>query len=193
MSAEKLKCVVLVCGLASPDIGMKGAQWLNWLAFPYGFRYTPYWVAYYFWQTQPEGKLGLSPDERLRQLRQRVFKARKTAPKKDLPIFEDEGFLAFQLRTQSQCFAQGYNGWMQDGKVICAPFEFKVESIRKDLPVYLWYGKQDVNVPAIHGIQTAAALGGQAYLRIEDETHASMEINYMEEYLEEAVKCFDGK
>jgi len=116
-----------------------------------------------------------------------------SAPKKDLPFLVDEGFARFQIRTHGQTFVNGYGPWLQDGVVLCTPFEFKVENIREDLPVHLWYGKQDVNVPANHGIQTAALLGGRAYLRVEDETHGSMEVNYMEEYLRKAVKCFEGE
>lgn len=191
MPAEKLKCAVLVCGCGSPDIGMKGAQLMNRIGFPYGFRWAPYWIAHYYWQTQPTGRLGLTDEERLEQLRKQVEKNKPTTPAKDLPIYEDEGFFAFQISTQRQTFVQSYDGWMQDGKVICTPFDFRVEDIRHDLPIHLWYGKQDVNVPANHGIQTAAALGGRAYLRVEDETHASMEVNYMEEYLSKALECFD--
>lgn len=189
MPADKLKVVVLVCGLV-PTLSMKGAQLANRLGFPYGFLYCPAWLGKLFWKFQPTGKMHLTEDQRLAELIQANKKAKATANKKDIPILDDEGFAKLQVRSQGQTFVNGYDAWFQDGVTLCTPLEFKVEDIRKYLPVHLWYGKQDINVPASHGIDTAAKLGGRAYLRVEDETHGSMEVNYMEEYLREAVKCF---
>jgi pimeloyl-ACP methyl ester carboxylesterase len=63
-------------------------------------------------------------------------------------------------------------------------FRFRIEDIRPELPVQLWYGKLDTFVPPNHGVQIAARLGGRAYLRIEDETHGSIVVNRMREILE---------
>jgi pimeloyl-ACP methyl ester carboxylesterase len=65
---------------------------------------------------------------------------------------------------------------------------FRIEDIRPELPVHLWYGKLDSFVPPNHGVQIAARLGGRAYLRLEDETHASIVVNRMREILEHLVR-----
>jgi pimeloyl-ACP methyl ester carboxylesterase len=63
-----------------------------------------------------------------------------------------------------------------------------VEDIRPDLPVQLWYGKQDSIVPLHHGEQIVVRLGGRAVVRVEDETHASLQVRFQEEILENLVK-----
>ncbi len=67
-------------------------------------------------------------------------------------------------------------------------FGFRIEDIRPDLPVQLWYGKHDVFVPLYHGETIANRLGDRANLRVEDETHASIFYNWREQFLEDLVK-----
>lgn len=178
----------MICALGPPDIGMKGAQLLHRVAFPYGFRSSPYWVAGLFWRTQPEGRMDLTAEERYQLLLKRAHKVKSTMPAKDRPIFLNKEFMRFTVRSNDEAFAQGVQGWMQDGKILCNDFGFRVEDIRHDLSIHLWYGKKDVFVPPVHGEQLAVRFGGRAYLRFEDETHASMEVNYMEEYLTKVVE-----
>ncbi len=72
--------------------------------------------------------------------------------------------------------------------MICTDFGFRIEDIRHDLPVQLWYGKYDTHVPLNHGKQIAARLGGRASLRVEDETHASISQKWKKEELEDLIK-----
>ena len=82
----------------------------------------------------------------------------------------------------------------------------RLEDIRKDLPVRLWYGSQDENVPANHGVQIARRIGGggagkgedegedgMVRLRVEDETHASLEVNWVEEQIGELLEAMMGE
>ena len=65
-----------------------------------------------------------------------------------------------------------------------------MEDIRKDLPLRLWYGKYDTNVPANHGIQIAKRLGdagGNVQLRIEEETHMTLVLKRRKEILEDLL------
>ena len=158
------------------------------MAFTFGFRYSPSFVARWFWQSQPEGRIELTDEKRLELLLQRVSSEMAAAHEKDRETLKDEGFHRFVLRTTRESFAQGYEGWLQDGRLMSLDFGFRVEDIRDDLPVNLWYGKFDTNVPANHGVQIAARLGGRAYLRVEEETHLSLEVNWQEEILRELVR-----
>ncbi|KAH8592894.1 alpha/beta hydrolase fold protein [Bisporella sp. PMI_857] len=185
---EKLKCVSIVCGLGPPEVGMSGTNFWNWIGFSGGFRYSPVFIARWYWQQQPEGRLDLTDEERLELLLQRVSKSLATAHEKDLKILKDEGFHRFVLRTTRECLVQGLEGWLQDGKLMCMDHGFRIEDIRPDLPVHLWYGKFDTNVPLSHGEHIAARLGGRAHFRVENETHASLEINWQEEILKELVR-----
>jgi len=99
--------------------------------------------------------------------------------------------MRMHLARAKEVFAQGMNGFSLDFKVLNADFGFKIEDIRKNLPVQLWYGNLDENVPLQHGQKIAARLGKNARLRVEDETHASIFANWKEEYLGELVRALE--
>ncbi|EEQ31504.1 alpha/beta hydrolase fold protein [Microsporum canis CBS 113480] len=187
LPAESLKCVSIVCGLGPPDIGMKGACWANWLGFTFGYRYFPTATGWYL-KRQLAAHLDLSDEQRFQRLRQEVLRD-KSMHEKDREIMNDESTLRLFLRTSRQSFSQGADAVVQDGQLMCKDLGFRVEDIRPDLPVQLWYGKHDVAVPLNHGIQIAARLGGRAALRIEDETHLSIWANCSEQVLKELVRC----
>jgi pimeloyl-ACP methyl ester carboxylesterase len=111
---------------------------------------------------------------------------------KDRQIMGNEVFLQLTLKATREANAQGFDGIAQDGRVMCEEWGFKVEDIRKDLPVHLWYGKDDTFVPPNHGVQIAARLGGMAELRIEDDTHASISQNWKREQLEGILDVMRG-
>jgi pimeloyl-ACP methyl ester carboxylesterase len=41
LPSSKLKCISIVCGLGPSDIGMKGADFMHQLGFPYAWKYAP--------------------------------------------------------------------------------------------------------------------------------------------------------
>ncbi|KAF2123002.1 Alpha/Beta hydrolase protein [Lophiotrema nucula] len=184
---EKLKSVAIVVGLGPPDIGMKGAQALHWVGFTFGWRIAPAWAVKYFWRTMPMGKLELSDEKRLEMLLKEVANAPN---KKDREGLKDVDIFRLTLRGARESFRQGYEASGQDGYVCSTPFGFRVEDIRKDLPVQLWYGKHDIFVPANHGVQIATRIGSSAVLRIADETHGSICLDQTSrrQWFEEFVK-----
>jgi pimeloyl-ACP methyl ester carboxylesterase len=188
---DKLKCVCIVCGVGPPDISMKGADWAHWFGIPYGWRYAPAWMLWLFFQRDMFGRMDLSDEERLRRLLSPKTLDAIPHPK-DRQIMGDEKFLRVSLRATREANAQGFKNIAQDGRIICSEWGFKVEDIRKDLPVKLWWGKDDTFVPANHGVQIAARLGGRAELRIEEETHASISQNWMREQLEGILNVMRG-
>ncbi|KIW94693.1 uncharacterized protein Z519_04670 [Cladophialophora bantiana CBS 173.52] len=186
---DKLKCVSIVCGLGPVyEIGMKGARWVNWIGFAFGYRYTPPFINRWFWQSQTCGRLDLSDEERLERHMKEFSKPKTVADQKDFESMTNEVNARRFLRSSRGAFAQGYDGALQDGRVLCTDFGFRIEDIRSDLPVQLWYGKLDVNVPLNHGETIAKRLGDRAVLRVEDETHASIFFNWREQFLGDLVK-----
>lgn len=182
MPSNKLRCVSLVCAMGPPDIGMSGADLLHKLGFPYGFRYAPLTVARWFWQNDILGRLDLTDEKRLEiMLRQPV------GHEKDI-AFMKSAWPPLSLRSSRESFSQGFEGVWQDGKLMCMDFGFRVEDIRHDLPVNMWYGKLDSFVPPNHGVQIAARLGENAHLRLVDETHASIVINQIREIFEDLIR-----
>lgn len=115
-------------------------------------------------------------------------KSKSTAHEKDLEVMTNEDNARLFLRSARESFAQGFDAALQDGRVLSTDFGFRIQDIRPDLPVQLWYGKQDVFVPLNHGETIARRLGDRANLRVEDETHASIFFNWREQFLEDLVK-----
>lgn len=182
----KLKCVSIVCGLGPPDIGMSGAGWMHRLAFPWGYRLAPYWMGRLFWKMDATGRLDLSDEERLALLLRPGSMLQKSANGKDSDIMANKHFLRLSLRSSREAFAQGYDAVWDDGRLMCRDFGFRVQDIRPDLPVQLWYGKYDYAVPVNHGLQVAARLGGgdRVQLRVEDESHAGIFFHWKREIIE---------
>jgi pimeloyl-ACP methyl ester carboxylesterase len=126
------------------------------------------------------GRTDLSEAERLRLLQKDVA----GAPEKDKDIFDDTDLMRLTVRANDQAFKQGYDGVVDDGKRSARPWGFRVEDVRRDLKAQLWYGRQDVYVPLVHGMQIAARLGSSAKLRVEEESHAGIGVHWKREILE---------
>jgi hypothetical protein len=145
-------------------------------------------IGWWFLQTWPGARLDLSDEQRLNLLHQEIEKSKATYHPKDCVFIDDEDTLRLSLRSQRESFAQGCDAVLLDGKLMSSDFGIRVEDIRPDLPVQLWYAKHDNFVPLRHGEEIAARLGGRAQLRVEDETHASIPINFREEIWKELLK-----
>ncbi|KAF9878769.1 alpha beta hydrolase fold protein [Colletotrichum karsti] len=187
MPRDKLKCVSIVCGIGPPDIGMSGAGWFHWLGFTYGWRYTPRVAGWYFHYM---GRFNLPDEQRLEIQLQEAEKKLSTFPKRelDLGIWTNREIVGRMVMTSRQYYAQGIDGVSYDGHLDGTEFGFRIEDIRSDLPVRLWYGKDDTFVPPNHGVQIAKRLGDNAHLRLEDDTHASIFFGWRKEVLEDLVK-----
>ena len=176
LPAEQLKAVAVVCGMGSPDMSKLGMRWSNWAGFTVGWRYLPGLSARYLSREAP-ARLDLNDEERLQLMYEQFFASKP--PKKDVAAFEDTSIPRLVLASGKESWRQGTTAVQRDGKLLCLPWGFHLEDIRRDLPIHLWYGKLDQNVPPIHGEQIAAHLGPATQLRIEDETHLSITVNWV--------------
>ncbi|TID13896.1 putative mannosyltransferase [Venturia nashicola] len=183
---EQLKCASLVSALGPPDIGYAGLPWLQRSGLAIGYPYLPRLTTWWFKQ-QATGRLDLSDEDRL-VLLTKVCRENTKHPK-DIPIFLNENFLQLQIVTAKAAFAQGIRHAVHDGTISCTSWGFKLEDIREDLAVQIWCGTDDTSVPFNHGVQMKERMKGKDVVLTvgEDETHASMEINYMSDYLEGIV------
>lgn len=166
---------------------MKGACWPNWIAFGFGYRYATSTLNRWFWQSQTGGRLDLSDKQRLERHLQEFSNPKSVSEKKDFECMANEVNAQRYLLSAREAFAQGYDGALQDGKVVTSDFGFRIQDIRPDLPVQLLYGKLDVNVPIHHGETIAKRLGDRATLRVEDETHASIFFNHREQFMKDLI------
>lgn len=187
LPADRLRAVSIVCGLGSPDMGYWGMAWMHYAGWTFGQRLFPSLCKWYF-SRDPTARLDLSRAERLACIRQAFDKDEPTMPPKDAAMLGNKNFMAMSLRRGEEVFTQGTNGLGDDFRLLNSDFGFKIEDIRKDLPVQLWHGKHDTFVPLQHAEKTAARLGDNAHLRVLGETHASI-WERKEEYLGELVKA----
>jgi hypothetical protein len=166
---------------------MRGAAWLHRFGFYYGWMYSPLFLIRWFLQSETGGRLDLSDSQRLAMLLSPKRLASIKNPK-DREILGDEDTCRMMLRSGRETFKQGFEGAQIDGQAMCGDWGFRVEEVRKDLPIRLWYGKIDKNVPVQHGVEIERRLSGMAKLRIEEQdTHASIFLNWREEILKEIV------
>ena len=191
LPADKLKAVCLICGIGPRDIGMSGAGWPTYLGFTIGWRFSPAVLLKWYFQLDPALSLALSDEERIRLL---LSPDRlKGMSDEDRMLFADEDEMRVYVASSRASFTQGYDGMCKDGYALCTDWGFGIEDVTKDVPVVLWYGAQDLNVPPGHGRATAARLRTGAEqgdgeiaekgpvewrervrLRILEDTHASV-------------------
>lgn len=178
LPSDKLKAVAVVCGMGAPDMSKKGMNIMHRAGFSFGYLYFP-WICRLYMNREPHARLDLPREERAVRLARLLLQAGNHP--KDLELFDTdyaEDIIRLLVPNHEASFGgQGVDAVVQDGQVMCSDWGFKLEDVRKDLPVNLWYGNYDVNCPPIHGIETKERIGDNAVLHLEDETHGSITFN----------------
>lgn len=190
LPSDRLRAVSIVCGLGSPDMGYSGMNWGHWAGWTFAGWLFPGLLRWWF-SRQTEARLDLSETERFRRFAAALDKQKATMNPKDWILLGDTNWRWMRLRVAAEAYRQGMDGFSQDFKLLNSDFGFKIEDIRKDLPVQVWHGKLDNFVPPHHGEKVAARIGDNAILRITDDTHASISTTHKEEYLTELVKAIE--
>ena len=172
---------------------MSGAQISNQIGYGFmkGYKYVPSWINKWFWSHQAIGRVDLNDQQRLKMIMDSVAKNRSSIDEKEIDIVSDEDFHRIGLKSTREGFSQGYDGVLRDGQLCVLNFGFRLEDIRQDLPIYLWYGKRDILVPPIQGKAMEKRLGDRAILHLEDETHISIMAKNKKKILEELVAHFE--
>lgn len=172
---ERLKSVSIVAGMGPNDIGLSGMSWANWLTFQ-GLSYCPGLVRWL--QHKIANVLTTIPTEKLVDMYRRssgTLLYRWFGPnQKDAVYLEDPHFYASMLEFQKEHYKQGVEGFLEDGRVFVSDLGFRLEDIRASLPLQLWCGEQDTNVPLRIGRAVAGRLRCQPALYVRDETHLSL-------------------
>lgn len=188
LPADQLRAVSIVCGLGSPDMGYRGMNTMSWLGWTYGQRLFPGFCRWWF-SREAGAQLDLGEAERMKLIRQAFEKDKANMHPKDVPVLCDRDFMWMHLRRAAEVYRQGMDGLSRDFRLLNSDFGFKIEDIRKDLPVQLWHGRLDNMVPLQHAEKVKARLGDNAHLKITDDTHAGIWAMRKEEYLAELVKA----
>jgi pimeloyl-ACP methyl ester carboxylesterase len=172
-----------MCGLGplAEDTTPRGL--VAWLALTLLNPLIPTGVRFMF-QSSPFGRVDLSDSERLTLLQKDIQShtpSNEAARIERAEINRDPSGLERALRSSREAFSRGFRGTGQDGQLTASPYGFKIEEIRKDLPVQLWYGTLDAITPIEHGRMIKKALGKQAVLRESEDTHGSLQVRFSKE------------
>lgn len=190
LPAAQLKSVVLLCAAGPWALTMRNSRWFAWS----------------FWQ------LTLLSPPLMRWLAARLLAKYRNMTKvtfiantrrqyqgwlarwpglseQDIAIMQNEDFLALLFQGLSENCRRDVRGVMDELRVLTtSDLGFRLEDIRKDLRVDLWYGTQDANVSWRVGEALEKCIGGKAKLRRLNETHLGLLLNRTSEVLERAVE-----
>ena len=83
----------------------------------------------------------------------------------------DERILSFQVRVQYS-FMQGARGWIDDERAFLKPWGFSLGDI--SMPVQLWAGTKDVNVPPAHADYLKRMIPNSELLVVENKNHSTI-------------------
>jgi pimeloyl-ACP methyl ester carboxylesterase len=149
-------------------MGMAAARWAPWLTRPV---------------------LGLIA-RRLRRPRRRALSHMISAlPEVDREALDRPEFLGLVVATFREAFRNGTRGVALDGILYTRPWGFRPEAI--SVPVHLWHGELDRNVPVAMGRRLAAAIPGCRAAFLPGEGHFSL-IGSRPEVVLEAMLSGDG-
>jgi pimeloyl-ACP methyl ester carboxylesterase len=189
LPAEQLKTVSIVCGMGPFDLTMRNSKWTTYLIFS-AFKMFPFLLR---WsragtvkQIQTETAETFIANTKLQLGAWYMRFIGPTA--KDAALLRDERFLAFVYEAAREGCAHGVEGHLMDYEALTASdLGFQLEDIRADLPIDLWYGREDGSVDLRVGEALAKALGGRARLFVRDEAHLSLAFGCREEILRTMV------
>ena len=89
-----------------------------------------------------------------------------------------------------QAFAVGTWGFYDDDRAFFAPWGFDPADLA--VPVSVWYGDQDLMVPATHGDWLGAHIPGVRVHHLANEGHVSLISNHLEELADEIAGVVDS-
>ncbi|KAF2448022.1 alpha/beta-hydrolase [Karstenula rhodostoma CBS 690.94] len=199
LPATHLVATSLICCIGPSNlIGHHGGAWAHKLGFPYGWRHAPVPLLAYAMKSfllGPVGRVDLPAENRVRKMLAPSFLAKHDP--RDRTIMTDEDALWTMCAAADSAYGRSFEGAAQDGAITCGDWGFRIRDIRGDLPVMMWYGKYDMNVPVSHGDYIAAELGmrhreGKGVLdyRVSEDTHTSVFFNMKEEALRAVLGKF---
>jgi pimeloyl-ACP methyl ester carboxylesterase len=95
------------------------------------------------------------------------------------------------LRNVAHGVAPGIGGWRDDDQAFLRDWGIDVGAI--SVPVGIWFGDQDLMVPAHHGVWLAEHVQGARVTWLADEGHISIVIRRFPEMLDELIDLAGGR
>ena len=192
-SKPKQKAVSVVTGLGLPDMSQPFPAPVVWLNKTFDLR----WLMKYLFTAGPVWNMDLSDEER-QEAMCKSFDTKKAQPA-DIEITRLPNYPDLQrvfLLSIRAAVAQGLAGFEDDAYVLSRDPGYRVEEIRPDLPVQLWYGTADTNIAPKAGEEIAERLRVAGNEKVElhmepGETHGSTQVQFRRRYLEDLLRAMD--
>lgn len=193
-SKPSLRAVAIVTGLGLPDMSQSWPAPVVFLNKHLDLRWAMRWI----FARSPAWQPHLSDEEKMESMRQ-SFDLKKahpadagTARRVDYPEM-----VRLFLCSAREAVAQGWEGFLDESRVLSREPGFRVEDIRADLPVQLWCGTDDTNVSPKAGEEIAQRLrdGGNTKVELhmeEGETHGSTQVKYRRSVLQDLLRAMDS-
>jgi len=190
-SKSNLQAVAIVTGQGLPDMSQAWPAPVVFLNKHLDLRWAMRWL----FARSPAWQSHLSDEEKMEALR-RSFDLKKahpadagTARRADYP-----DMVRLFLCSAREAVAQGWDGFLDETRVLSQEPGFRVEDIRADLPVQLWCGTDDNNVSPKAGEETAQRLraGGNSKVELHikvGETHGSTQVKYRKDVLKDLLRA----
>lgn len=193
-SKPKLKSVAIVTGLGLSDMSQPWHPALVFINKHLNLRWAMKWI----FTSSPAWKLHLSDEERMEGMR-KGFDINKAHPA-DVAVARDgryPDFMKLFLCSACEAIRQGYDGFLDDAQILSEDPGFRVQNIRSDLPIQLWYGTDDVNVSPRAGEETAERLRAAGNTHVElhmekGETHGSVQVKFQRRILEDLLAAMNS-
>lgn len=166
-------------------MGPCGMKWWMYYASRYVHWIPPSFLRW-FWRRDPGAQTHLTSEKQFEMLRKIATDAKPH--EREAGLFTTDESVRLWLRTSREAFKNGVDAVVQGSMLLGSDWHFRIQDIRPDLPVWLWYGRFDDIAPIGHGEEIAARLGKNVRFNALDETHGSMFANQPRTYLAEVVK-----
>lgn len=193
-SKPRLKAASVVTGLGLADMSQPWPALLVWLNKNLDLR----WLIRRLFTRGPVWNMELSDAERMEAMR-KDFDLKKAHPA-DVETARHPNYPDWQqlfLLSSRSAISQGLEGFLDDSSILSKDPGFRVEDIRADLPVQLWYGTADTNISPRAGEETAERLRGAGNMKVEfhmepGETHGSTQVQYRRRYLGDLKRAMES-
>ncbi|KAK3073396.1 hypothetical protein LTR53_005062 [Teratosphaeriaceae sp. CCFEE 6253] len=186
-SSSALRGATLVCGMGPHGVQLTGMRFGNRVFFFYFhyMRWLPRLLARISAAQLHSCKL--SDDNFIAVMQKKLrspFRFSRVSDK-DIEVLSDAALMRVFLASAREHFRQGTDAFLEEGRLVTSPIGFDLGKTR--VPVRLWYGMQDINVPVLIGEQIARQLPEGTELFVEDESHVSLVVNCRRKVLEDIL------
>lgn len=114
-----------------------------------------------------------------------LARLKKQFPPPDIAVLEQPGRLEAFARNRRESQRQGTKGQVWDMRLFVREFDFRLDEVR--MPLTLFHGQQDRNVPIGTVRKVVAGLPTARLVTYDNEAHLSTLCNHMEEIASELV------